>query len=276
MERINRGSQRRQVICVCDMGNIPAEPLESLANVFAEGEVGIPFNRDVVVIVDPAKIVELQVAGDACGLTSNPFHQVAIAAERVDVVIEQVVLGGVVIGGEPLLGHRHADRVAEACTEGPGRRFDPRGLTELGMTGTGAADLTKMLQVVEGDRGGTGRVALLVDPLDTRQVKHAVEQHRCVPAGQHETIAGGPMRLRRIVVHRVIEQLIGDRRQSHRRTGMTTVCGLDGIHAEGANGVDGKVFDVGRCNTHQRHYSLRRERKMVRLLSQNRNADRSD
>lgn len=59
------------------------------------------------------------------------------------------------------------------------------------------------------------------------------------------------MRLGRVVIHCVLEQLIRDGGQRHRRAGVTTVGGLNGIHAEAADGVDGEGLIVSGGGSHR-------------------------
>ena len=76
-------------------------------------------------------------------------------------------------------------------------------------------------------------------------------------AGQHKAIAVRPQRLIGIVVHRVVEQLIRDRSQRHRRARVAAIGGLNRIHAQGTNGVNGHVLNVFRCNGHQLVHSAK-------------------
>ncbi len=61
-------------------------------------------------------------AGQRGGLLGDPFHQVTVSADRVDVVVEQLRTEGRLL---PEAGHRHADRGGHALTERPCGRLDP-------------------------------------------------------------------------------------------------------------------------------------------------------
>ena len=115
---------RGEVVGVVHGEHVPAEAAEARGDVFAEGQVGVAFDRDVVVVVDPAEVRELQVAGERGGFVGDAFHQVAVAALGPDVEVEQLEAGLVVAGGEPAAGDRHADAVAAALAERAGRGFD--------------------------------------------------------------------------------------------------------------------------------------------------------
>ena len=68
--------------------DVPAVAFEARAHVFAEGQAGVAFDGDVVVVVDPAEIGEFEVAGEGSGFAGNAFHHVAVAADGVNAVIE--------------------------------------------------------------------------------------------------------------------------------------------------------------------------------------------
>ena len=96
--------------------------------------------RDLVVVVD---------AGSGCrarwcpaiddASAADALLQVAVAAEGVDVVVEEGLARrgvGVEQTALPTRGHRHADGVGDALTERPGGGLDARGVPVLGVTGS--------------------------------------------------------------------------------------------------------------------------------------------
>ena len=84
---------RSSVVGVADAGDVPAVAHEARGDVVAEGEVGVAVDRDVVVVVDPAEVGELEVAGERGGLVGDALHQAAVAADRVDVEVEELEAG---------------------------------------------------------------------------------------------------------------------------------------------------------------------------------------
>src|SRR5581483_2182451 len=116
---------------------------------------GIALDRDVIVVVDPAEVREPEVPGERRGLLRDALHQAAVAADRVDVVAEDLEAGPVVGRGEPVPGDRHADAGGDALPERAGRRLDARGEVVLGMPRALAVDLAEAADVVERD----GRLA---------------------------------------------------------------------------------------------------------------------
>ena len=62
------------------------------------------------------------------------------------------MVGGVVVFSQPFFGHRHANAIADASTQRAGGGFDAGGFQVLGVSGTDAADLAKVLDVFQLDR----------------------------------------------------------------------------------------------------------------------------
>src|SRR6267142_3601536 len=128
-----------------DVGHIPAITLESRSDILAEGEIGLTFNGDLIVVVQPAKVRKLQMSGERRCLRRDTFHQVTVAAEGPDVVIEKLVSGTVEVCRQPFSGDRHSHAVADSLAERAGRRFDARGQAVFRMSRSLAVDLAKSL-----------------------------------------------------------------------------------------------------------------------------------
>ena len=149
LEGFQRFRERRGVVGVGHPFHPPAQSLELLPHVLGEGEVCLPFDRDLVVVVEPAEVGEAEVAGDRGRLGGHSLHQVAVAAEHVGVVVEDHVAGAVVVRGEPLGGDRHADGVAAALAQRAGGGLDAGRHVVLGMAGADAIELAELLDLVE-------------------------------------------------------------------------------------------------------------------------------
>ena len=65
-------------------------------------------------------------AGQARRLGRDALLEVAVRADPVRPVVDDLVAGPVELGGEPALGDGHADGVGEALAERAGRRLDAR------------------------------------------------------------------------------------------------------------------------------------------------------
>ena len=220
------------------MEDVPTIGLEAEADILVERQRRVPLDRDVVAVVDPAQVAELEVPGERRRLRAHALHHVAVAAQHVDVVVEQRELGLVVGRRQPALGDRHADGVAAALPERAGRGLDAGGVAVFGMAGGLGRELAELLDIVDADRRLAGLVAIGVDLLDPGQVEQRVEQHRGVADRQHEAIAVGPARIARIGAEEILPQRVADRRQRHRRAGMARIRLLDRVHRQRADRVD--------------------------------------
>ena len=103
-------------------------------------------------------------------------------------------------------GHRHADRVADALAERAGGGLDAGGVAVLGVAGGQRAPLPQRLQVVQ-------RQAV------AGEVELDVEGEAGVPAGEHEAVPAGPVRVGRVVPHDPVEQQVRGRREASRSIG---------------------------------------------------------
>ena len=161
LELLEGGGDQLGVVGVADPGDVPAVAHEAGGDVVAVGEVGLAVDRDVVVVVDPAEVVELEVAGERGGFAGDALHQAAVAGDRVDVEVEE--LGGVVAGALPLRGDRHPDRGGDALAERAGGRLDARGPAVLGVAGSARVELAEAFDVVERDGGVADDLVVGID-----------------------------------------------------------------------------------------------------------------
>src|SRR5262245_15054653 len=81
--------------------DVPSIGHETRRHVFGEGDAGAALDADMIVVVDPAEVVEAEMAGKRGGLGTDSFHKAAVAADGVDVVIENLEAGAVIAAGQP-------------------------------------------------------------------------------------------------------------------------------------------------------------------------------
>ncbi len=98
-------------------------------------------------------------ARDGSRLAGDALHHVAVAAQRVDVVVEQLEAGPVEMLGQPARADRHADAGGGTLAQGAGSRLHAGGHPVLGVPGTGAVELPEALNVVERHRGAASSSA---------------------------------------------------------------------------------------------------------------------
>src|SRR4029077_19758752 len=63
-----------QIIGIPDTNDVPSIRQKSPGDVFGERDIGFAFDSDVIVVIDPAQIIELQVPGNRGCLTRDSFH----------------------------------------------------------------------------------------------------------------------------------------------------------------------------------------------------------
>src|SRR5581483_3107546 len=80
-ERLERMLDAAGIIRVADSQNAPAVGGKAKRHILGKGDVRAAFDRDPVVVVDPAEIVETEMAGERRRLRADAFHQAAVAAD---------------------------------------------------------------------------------------------------------------------------------------------------------------------------------------------------
>src|SRR5262249_27529946 len=68
------------VVGIANAQHVPPIPEKSGRDVLCERQLRAPLDRDVVVVENPAEIVQAQWTGERSGLRRNSFHHAAIAA----------------------------------------------------------------------------------------------------------------------------------------------------------------------------------------------------
>ena len=212
--------------------HVPAVGLVARGDVLGERERGVALDRDVVVVPERDQLAEAEVAGERGGLGGDALLQVAVGRDHVRVVIDDLVAVAVEARGEHALGERHADGGRDALAERAGRRLDPGRVAVLGVAGGRRAELAEVLEVVE-------RQAV------AGQVQRRVQEHRRVPAAEDEAVAIRPVGPARRVLHHPRVEHVRERRERHRRPGMSGVGLLDRVHRQGADRVDAELVEGG-------------------------------
>ena len=226
------GRRHRVGIVAIDAQRVPAGGLEARPRVVGAGEAGGAVDGDVVGIVEHDQAVEPQVTGERDRLLADAFHQAAVAADHIGVMVHKVRTEA---GGHAALRQRHADRVGETLAERAGGGLDPGGEAVLRMAGGAAAELAEVADLVD------------VDVRIPGEVEQRIEQHRAVTVGQHEAVAVGPVGARGIELEEAAEEHGRDVGEPQRHAGMAGAGLLHRIHRKGANGVRHvRVFDA-RC-----------------------------
>ena len=183
LEIFQRTIQRLLIVGIGNMQDIPAVSFEAFADIFGQRQAGAAFDGNPVAVVKPAKIIKLEMAGERRRFAANPFHHVAVAAQRINIEVEKLKAWPVEITGEPLRCDRHADAVGDALAERSRGGFDSRGQTEFRMTGGFAVELTKLFEIVEGQRRMIEPLVRRVQRAHTGEMERRIEQHGRVADG---------------------------------------------------------------------------------------------
>ena len=230
--RLARPRQRRRHrlgVMAVDGDAVPAGGGEALQLILGGGKLGAAVDRDGVVVPQHDQLVEPQMPGERDRLLADALHQAAVAGDDIGVVIDEIIAEA---GVEQPLGERHADGVGEPLAERAGGGLDPRRMAIFGMAGGAAAELAEALELVEAHAG------------ISRQMQQRIEQHRAMPGREHEAVAIGPVRPRRIEFEEAAPQHRGDIGHAHGHAGMAARRLLHRIHGEHPD-------DVGHAPQHR-------------------------
>ena len=97
------------VIAVFDPLGVPTVGFISLHHVFGEGQGGGAVDGDPVVIVGDDQLSQTEMTREGRSLGRHTFHDVAVAGEDPDVMVEDRELVAIEVVGEESLGDGHAD-----------------------------------------------------------------------------------------------------------------------------------------------------------------------
>jgi len=151
LERGQGPAELVQIVHVVDLDDVPAVAGKPRGHVLAERQRRGTLDGDLVVVVDPAQVGELEVPGQRGRLAADPLHQIAVAAQGVDVEWEQLEIGPIVAGRQPAGGNGHAHAVGHALAQRARGRLHPGGMTVLRVSGATAIELAELPDVVERD-----------------------------------------------------------------------------------------------------------------------------
>src|SRR5262245_41880601 len=107
------------------------------------------FDGDAIAVVNPTEIGQSQMARKRSCFAGDSLHHVAVPAKRVDVEVEHVEAGPIVILGKKESGYRHPNASGHSLTKRTSRSFDPRCPTIFRMTWTTTSGLPERLDIVE-------------------------------------------------------------------------------------------------------------------------------
>src|SRR6202035_1274422 len=107
----------------------------------------------------------MQMPGQRSGFVTDPFHKVAVAANAVDVMIDDLMSRPVVTRGEPCLRDCHPDAVRETLPQRSSGDVHAHGVASFGVAWCFAAPLAEVLDLVQ-------------CKIVSGQMKKTVQEHR--------------------------------------------------------------------------------------------------
>ena len=164
-------------------------------------------------------------------LVRDALHQAAIAGDEPGVVVDDGMSRLVERCRERAFGKGEADGVGHALAERAGRCLHAWRMSDLGMPRCPAVPLAELPDLVERE----------VVP---RQEQGTVEQHGGVTGRQDKAVAVLPLRIGGGVAQMPRKEHVCERGKRHRRAGVTRFRGLDRIHGECTDGIDGDLVEI--------------------------------
>src|SRR6185312_1686455 len=191
LKYIDGAGQQFQVVGIAYPRDVPAISHKSGSDIFTECQLGFAFNGDVVIVIKPAEIAQLEMARERCRLTGDALHHVPIATDGIHVVIEQLSLWRVEMCSLPLGGNRHAYTVGHTLAQRAGGGLNARSEPIFGMSRAFAVKLAEMLDVVHGDGGCAQSFILGIYRLDPGKMEQRIQQHGGVSVGKDKAVTIG-------------------------------------------------------------------------------------
>ena len=223
--RFNRGFNVFQIVAVANPLRMPVVRFEALQHIVVVAQLCWTIERNQIVVVQHDQLAQRQRSGQRACLVRNAFHQIAVAAQHVRVVIHNLIAGLVVDGAKMLLRDRHSHSHRQSLPQRTRRHFHAIRVAVFGMPRRARVPLPESLQIF--DRY-----------LVAGKKKRAIQQRRGVPIRQHKPVAVRPFRIRRIVLHDLVKQQIGNGGAAQRRAGMTAIRLLHLIDGEQTQGIN--------------------------------------
>src|SRR5262249_11912978 len=113
-----------KIVGITHTNHVPSVGKEPPSNIFGKRDIGLAFDGDAVVVVDPAQVVELEMSRQRGGLARDAFHHATVAAQGIDPIPEQFKAWFVVSCCEPFFGDGHSHARGYALSQGTGGCLD--------------------------------------------------------------------------------------------------------------------------------------------------------
>ncbi|CAI8159462.1 MAG: Uncharacterised protein [Prochlorococcus marinus str. MIT 9215] len=104
-------------VTISNVLHMPAIGFVALQHVLSEGDVCAAVDRDVIVVVEGNQLSELEMAGQGAGFGRNTFLITAITHHHIGVVINDVGVSFIELGGEVSFSNSQTYSIRDAGTE---------------------------------------------------------------------------------------------------------------------------------------------------------------
>src|SRR5690606_23835002 len=109
---------------------------------------GASFNRNMIVVVEVDNISKLQVTCQGSRFGSNPFHQIAVAADSVYLVVEQIEARLIIVRRQVFLGDGKPNAVSKALAKRAGSNVYAGSQSVLRMAGSFTVQLAEIPDII--------------------------------------------------------------------------------------------------------------------------------
>ena len=103
-ESLKGARQHGLIIRVSYTSHIPTVAEETGRYILTERQLSVAFDRDPIVVINPAEIRKLKMASQRSSLSANTFHHATVATNRIYVVVEKFKARTIEVFRHPTLG----------------------------------------------------------------------------------------------------------------------------------------------------------------------------
>ena len=214
--------------------HVPVVGLVALRDILGQSDVRVVFDRDLVRVIDDDEVAQLLVSSERGCLARHTLFKVAVGGDDVDEVVEGRLAGRCLRVEQTSLVPccvGETNRGCQALAERSRRDLHTLRVAVLGVTGGERSPRAERLQVIELET-------------ESAEVELNVLRERGVTAREDETVAAGPVRVSRVMLHDALIQQIRRGSEAHRRPGVSVADFLHGIRRENASGVHRALVDL--------------------------------
>jgi hypothetical protein len=220
--RVRFGDQLPDRVCIVRVAfqHLPAVGAIARRDILGKRQLGGTLDGDAVGVVKDGQFSQFEVTRQGARLGGDSLHHAAVPGDRVGMVVDDRLVGGVKACSGHLLRDRNPHRVGDALAQRTGGRLKPDGLAVLRVTRRLAADLAEFLDLFQG-QSVAGKM------------QQAVQEHRTVTRGKNKPVPVGPVRIAGVVLHDFAVQQSTKLGHTHRHTGVSGICRLYCVNCQG-------------------------------------------